>query len=397
MQEKNGKKIIGVGVIGMGWMGMAHSRAYTQVIHRFYESDFRPRMVICADDVPARAAQAQETVGFEETTANWMDVINHPEVDVVNVTAPNFLHLEMVKAAVAAGKHVFCEKPVGRSTAETLEIEQITRKAGLMSFVGFNYRWTPMVQHAQQLIQEGRLGKLTHYRGRFFSMYGSNPYGLLTWRFDQDKAGTGVLGDIMSHVADMAHMLVGDIDQISSHRHTFITDRPLPIPGEGTHFSVGKPGDPTGAVTNEDYVSALVQFSNGVQGTFETCRAIYGPKCEMAFEVNGTEGALSWNFERMNELKLYLPGESGDTDGYTTIYGGPKYPFHGRFNPGDGVGMGYEDLKTLEAYHFLKSVAEGQQIAPGFADAARLAKVQETMMRSWESGSWESVDYELEN
>jgi len=397
MIERNGKKVIGVGVIGMGWMGMAHSRAYRQVADRFYDSNFQPRMVICADDVPDRAKQAQEVMGFEQTTTTWQDVINHPDVDVVNVTTPNFLHLDMVRAAVAAGKHVFCEKPVGRSTEETTEIEYITRKAGLMSFVGFNYRWAPMVQHAKNLIQEGRLGKLTHYRGRFFSMYGSNPYGLLTWRFDKEMAGTGVLGDIMSHVADMAHMLVGDIEQVISHRHTFITDRPLPIPGKGTHFSVGQPGDPTGPVTNEDYASALVQFNNGVQGTFETCRAIYGPKCEMAFEINGTEGALSWNFERMNELKLYLPGESGDHDGYTTLYGGPQYPFHGRFNPGDGVGMGYEDLKALEAYHFLKSIAEGQQIAPGFADAVRLAKVQEAMMRSWESSQWERVDYRVMN
>jgi len=176
-----------------------------------------------------------------------------------------------------------------------------------------------------------------------------------------------------------------------SHRHTFIRERPLPIPGQGTHFSLGKPGDPTGPVENEDYVSALVEFENGVQGSFEACRAIFGPKCEMSFEVNGTAGAAKWNFERMNELELYLPDPEGLHDGYTTLLGGPKYPGHARFNPGDGIGIGYEDLKVFEAFNFLMSVAEGVQRAPSFADALRLAQVQAAMMRSWESGAWEEI------
>lgn len=384
-------KVIGIGVIGMGWMGMAHSRAYRNISDRFYDSGIRPKLVICADDVAARAQQAQEALGFQQSTTDWHAVINHPDVQVVNIASPNFLHLAMVKAATAAGKHVFCEKPVGRSPEETAEIEALARKAGVMSFVGFNYRWAPMVQYAKQLIEEGKLGKLTHYRGRFFSMYGSNPNGLLTWRFKANQAGLGVLGDIMSHVTDMAHMLVGPIKQVVSNRNTFITDRPLPIPGQGTHFSLGKSGDPTGPVENEDYVGALVQFENGVQGSFETCRAIYGPKCEMSFEVNGTKGALKWNFERMNELELYLPGEDGAHDGYTNLLGGPKYPYHGRFNPGDGIGVGYEDLKCIEAYNFLQSIVDGKQRAPSFADALALANVQAAMIRSWESGAWEMI------
>lgn len=138
--------------------------------------------------------------------------------------------------STAAGKHVFCEKPVGRTPEESIECERLAWEAGVQSFTGFNYRWAPMVQYARQLIAEGRICRPTHYRGRFFSMYGSNPMGLLTWRFKTDYAGSGVLGDIMSHVVDMAHMLMGDIQQVSSQRHTFITERPLPIPGKGTHF-----------------------------------------------------------------------------------------------------------------------------------------------------------------
>lgn len=381
---------LGIGVIGMGWMGMAHSRAYRNLPDRFYDSGIRPRLVICADDVAVRAKQAQEAVGFSESTTDWHAVINHPEVQVVNIASPNYLHLEMVRAATAAGKHVFCEKPVGRTPQETAEIEALARKAGVMSFVGFNYRWAPMVQYTKQLIDEGRLGKITHYRGRFFAMYGSNPLGHLTWRFKQKYAGSGVLGDIMSHVVDMAHMLIGPIERVVSNRHTFITERPLPT-GQGTHFGLGKPGDPIGPVENEDYVGALVQFANGAQGSFETCRAIFGPKCEMSFEVNGTQGAVKWNFERLNELELYLPDSDIATEGYTTLLGGPRFPLHGRFNPGDGIGIGYEDLKCIEAYQFLQSIVDGQQREPSFASALKLANVQTAMMHSWQSGQWEQV------
>lgn len=382
---------IGIGIIGMGWMGMVHSRAYRQVADRFPDSGIEPRLVICADEVPTRTQHAQTALGFSEATDDWRAVIAHPDVQAVNIATPNYLHLEMVRAAADAGKHIFCEKPVGRSPEETAEIEALARKAGVISFVGFNYRWAPMVQYARQLIEEGRLGTLTHYRGRFFAMYGSNPLGMLTWRYQAEYAGMGVLGDIMSHVIDMAHMLAGPIERVISHRHTFIRERPLPIPGQGTHFSLGSPGDPTGPVTNEDYASALVQFESGVQGTFESCRAIFGPKCEMSFEINGTQGALRWNFERMNELELYLPDGTPARDGYTRLLAGPNYPLHGRFIPGDGIGIGYEDLKAIEAYHFLQSIVDGQQRAPSFADALALANVQQAMARSWESNTWEPV------
>ena len=163
------------------------------------------------------------------------------------------------------------------------------------------------------------------------------------------------------------------------------------MPGKGTHFTGGKAGDPTGEVSNEDYVGTLVEFTNGAQGIFEVCRVIYGPKCELAFEINGTEGALKWNFERMNEMELYLPDETGGHEGFVRIVAGPDHPFHGRFNPGPGVGLGYEDLKIIEAFQFLKSVADGEQRQPGFQEALDVADVQSAMVRSWESGTWETV------
>ncbi|MGB7340943.1 MAG: Gfo/Idh/MocA family oxidoreductase [Phototrophicaceae bacterium] len=385
------KKQIGIGVIGMGWMGQVHSRSYGMVTQRFPDAAFTPRFVICSDNVLERAEKAQEMLGFEQSSSVWQDVINHPDVDIVNIATPNYLHVEIVKAAAAAGKHIFCEKPVGRTPQETMEIAAIAREAGILTFVGFNYRWAPMVMHTKKLIDAGKLGDLTHFRGRFFAMYGSNPLGLSSWRFDFNTSGYGVLGDIMAHVVDMAIYLNGAVKRVVSNSHTFITERPIPIPGKGTHYSVGAPDDPTSPVTNEDYVGVLVEFENGVRGSLEVSRTIFGPKNEFAFELNGTKGAVAWDFERMNELKAYLPTEDGMHDGFMRLVGGDQYPHHGNFNPGEGSGLGYEDLKVIEAYHFLKSVTENEQIAPGFDSALAVAHVHDAMIRSWKSGQWEDV------
>ncbi len=383
-------RAIGIGVIGMGWMGETHSHSYRAIKELGVEAGFEPRLIVCADDVESRARRAQQRFGFERTTGDWREVIADPAVEVVTIAAPNYLHLEIAQAAAAAGKHIFCEKPVGRGPEETAAIAAAARQAGVITGVGFNYRWAPLVQYARQLIAEGRLGTLTHYRGRFFSMYGSNPSSVLSWRFQRELAGLGTLGDLMSHVVDMAHMLAGPVDRLVANQETFIKRRPEATPGAGTHFTVGE-GGPQGEVTNEDYAGALVRFASGAQGTFEACRAIVGPKCQMAFEVHGTCGALSWDFERMNELALYLPDGTGAHEGYTRIVTAPEHPFHGLFNPAPGTGLGYGDLKVVEAYQFLKSVATGAQGQPGFREALAVAQVQAAFERSWKSGGWEEA------
>ena len=384
-------KNIGVGVIGMGWMGQVHSRSYKQVPIRFPELGVEPSLVICSDNVLQRAEDAQSTLGFAQISDNWRDVVEHPDVQVINIATPNNLHVDIVREAAEAGKHIMCEKPVGRTPWETAQIADIARTAGILTFVGFNYRWVPLIQYLRKLIQDGALGDITHFRGRFFSMYGSNPYGLMSWRFDQSVAGFGVMGDIMAHIADLALFIAGPIKRVTSTAHTFISERPLPIPGKGTHYSVGAPGDPTGKVTNEDYAGALIELANGARGVLEVSRTILGPKNQLAFEVNGTRGAASWDFERMNELSLYLPEESSRHDGFVRLVGGDQYPYHGRFNPGEGSGIGYEDLKIIEAYEFIKSVAEDKQSTPGFDDALNVANVHDAMVRSWTSHTWEGV------
>ena len=382
---------LGIGVIGFGWMGQAHSRSAARIASLFPERTFDTDLVACSDPVAERRTQAVEGFGFAEAVADWQQVVGHPDIDVVYVTAPNMLHEELSIAAAEAGKAVFCEKPVGGTPDQTVRVNAAAKAAGVITGVGYNYRWAPLVQHAKALIDSGRLGEITNYRGRFFSMYGSDPMGLLSWRFLVDQAGYGVSSDILSHSVDLAHMLVGPIRDVAGTKETFIKQRPLPSEG-GTHYDRGKPGDPTGDVTNEDYAGAMVVFENGARGTFESSRAIIGPESQMAFDVYGTKGALRWNLETMNELEVFLVDESGTAPrGYTKVYAGERYPYHAHFVPGDANAIGYEDLKVIEDYEFLSAAAAGRQHQPGFAEAVDYVSFQAAWLQSCESGSWETV------
>ena len=381
---------VGIGVVGFGWMGQAHSRSYHSIPRYFPDEEVIPRLVAVADTVPERVDLAMSNFGFASGTADWTELLDNDDIDVIDITAPNALHQELAEAAAAAGKHIFCEKPVGIDPAATAAIEVAARKAGVVAGAGYNYRWAPLVQHTKRLIDDGRLGELTHYRGRFFSMYGRDRLGLLSWRFKQDEAGYGVLSDIMSHAIDLAQFLAGPITRVVSVKEIFVKERPLPRSGAGTHYDRGSPDDPTGEVTNEDYVGALVEFANGVRGTLEADRSLFGPQSSMGFELNGSKGAASWNLEKLNQLQLYLPEEQA-ADCFIEVLAGETLPHQGSIVPGGGNSIGYEDLKIIEALEFLKSVVAGTPHHPGFDDALANASVAAAMVRSWESGRWEDV------
>jgi len=383
---------IGIGVIGMGWMGGVHSRAYRQIPDRFHDQGIEPRLVVCADEDGPRAESARRQFGFERATTDWRAVVDAPDIDAVSVTTPNSLHLEIIRAAAAAGKHILCEKPVGKTPEETLEAAELARRAGVLTFVGFNYRWAPLVQYARRLIERGDLGELTHYHGRFFNGYARDARGYLTWRFDIDH-GYGALSDLLPHVLDMAHFIAGPIDAVVANRATFIPQRPIP-----TARTVGNPlGAATdqsamGAVTNEDYAGALVRFANGARGTLEACRVINGSVCDMSFDIHGTRGAITWTFERMNELRVQRRSDENQAgEGYTTLLSGPWHPHHADFNPAWGLSLSYDDLKTIEIFEFLRSIERGAQGDPGFAAAAAVARAQQAMVASWDSERWEHV------
>ncbi|MGH2346401.1 MAG: Gfo/Idh/MocA family protein, partial [Chloroflexota bacterium] len=375
-----------------GWMGVVHSRAYGQIHDRYHGRGIEPRLIVCADADPDRADAARDRFGFQRATTDWREVIGASDVDVVSITTPNDLHLELIRAAAGAGKHILCEKPVGKTPAETLEAAEIARRAGILTFVGFNYRWAPLVQYARQLIERGELGEITHYRGRFLNGYARDARGFLTWRFDIGH-GYGTLSDLMPHVLDMAHFIAGPIDALVANRATFIHRRPIPTaPTLGNPIGGAHDASAMGDVTNEDYVGLLARFRNGAQGTLEACRVISGSACDMSFEVHGTRGALQWSFERMNELRIERRNDADHAEeGYTTVLSGPWHPHHADFNPAWGLSLSYDDLKTIEVFEFLSSVAAGRQSDPGFAAAAAVARAQQAAIASWDTERWERI------
>lgn len=379
---------IGIAVLGLGWMGQAHSRSALRIPSLFPHRSFDPELVVCADTDPERRERAVRDFGFGRAVEDWREAIT-ADVDAVWVTAPNMLHIPMIEAACAAGKAVFSEKPIGGKPEQAVAAFRAAQAAGVATGVGYNYLWAPLVLHARELIASGELGEITHYRGRFLSMYGSDELGLLSWRFMMDEAGYGVTSDILSHSVSMAQFLVGPISEVVGMKATTITHRPLPT-GSAGHYGRGRPEDPKGAVENEDFASMLCRFESGATGTFESSRTMVGPESQNAFEVYGTKGSLSWNLERINELLYYRVGSDKNT-GYTTIFGGDRFPFHGAFVPGQANAIGFEDLVAIEDYSFLEALATGGTYSPGFREAVDVVSVQQALIDSWDSRTWQSV------
>jgi predicted dehydrogenase len=342
--------------------------------------------VVAADEVGERAQAAAELLGYERWTTDWREVIADPQVEAVSICAPNFLHREMALAAAEAGKHFWGEKPLGALPRDTLEIARAAEAAGIRTIVGLNYRNPPAVQYAKALLEAGALGDPNHFRMQFVASYSANPRGALSWRFCRELSGHGILSDLGSHAVDLAQFLLGPIVRTTATSAILIPRRPKVAMGTGTHFSVVEGDVELGDVENEDWCAALVEFESGLRGTIELSRVIVGAEARYLFEINGTQGAVSWNFERMNELEVYRDG------GTARVLMGPSHPDFARFQPGQGIPMGYDDLKVIEAYRFLQSIADGKQREPGVREIAAAARVLDAIARSSESGAWEEVD-----
>ena len=378
----------GIGMIGMGLMGSKHCQAILSAATRFDElrSD-PPRLVVCVDESLDQVERARALYGFERGATSWQEVIEADDVDLVMICSPNGTHARFAQTASEAGKNVFCEKPVGRSPEETRRIAESASRNGVRSMVGYVYRWAPMARYAQQLVAEGAIGEVTHYRGRFLVGYGKDPATPLSWRFDGDAAGFGALGDLMSHVLDMSHFIAGKISDVVSDTHTFIRERPIPLHSD-SHVFGAQAADIKGPVTNDDYATALIRLRNGGRGHLEACRIINGPVCRMAFDVHGTEGAISWNLERMNELVIM---HDSHPDSERTVLSGPSHPGQATFWPGPGVGIGYEDIVSIQAAAMIRHMATGQGRVPTFEDARYVANAQEAIMNSSTKGGWERI------
>ncbi|MGW0417720.1 Gfo/Idh/MocA family protein [Streptomyces sp. NPDC003015] len=378
---------LGVAVVGFGWMGRVHTQAYARVPHHYPRVPLRPQLVTVAEEVPGRAEEAAAQFGFASTTRDWREVAADPRVQAVSITAPNFLHREIGVAMAEAGKHIWIEKPVGLTAEDARAVAGAAAKAGVQSTVGFNYRNAPAVEAARELIASGEIGTVTHVRIRLFSDYAAHPQGALTWRFERERGGSGVLGDLASHGADLARFLLGDIASLTADTAIFVPERARPTGATAGHtLATGE----LGPVENEDYVNCLLRFASGARGVLEACRVSVGEQNNYGFEVHGTKGAVFWDFRRMGELGISR-GTGYQDQPVSTVYVGPGDGEFGAFQPGAANAMGYDDLKVVEAYRFLRSVAEGTSYGATLTDAVHSAAVLDAMSRSAEGGSWVDV------
>ncbi|MFH9084773.1 Gfo/Idh/MocA family protein [Streptomyces sp. NPDC017673] len=376
---------LGVAVIGFGWMGRVHTQAYARLPHHYPRLPLRPRLVTVAEEVPGRAEEAAERFGFASATRDWREVAADPRVQAVSVTAPNFLHREIGVAMAEAGKHLWIEKPVGLTAGDARAVADAVAKAGVQGAVGFNYRNAPAVEAARELIASGGIGTVTHVRIRLFSDYAAHPDGALTWRYERERGGSGVLGDLASHGADLARFLLGDIASLTADTAVFVPERARPSGATAGH-ALAAGGEP-GPVENEDYVSCLLRFASGARGVLEACRVSVGEQNNYGFEVHGTRGAVFWDFRRMNELKVSR-GTTYQDQPVSTVYVGPGAGEFAAFQPGAANAMGYDDLKVIEAYRFVRSIAEGTPYGTTLADAVHSATVLDAMAESAASGAW---------
>ncbi|MFC4233674.1 Gfo/Idh/MocA family protein [Thalassospira xianhensis] len=353
---------IGIGLIGTGFMGKAHALAFGAV--RAVMGDVPDVRLELLCDTPADKAQTMaEQFGFARATDDWKALIVDPAVDIVSITTPNMLHFDMALAAIAAGKHVYCEKPLALTLDQARAMRDAARKAGVKTMVGYNYIKNPAFTHACKLVREGVIGDIVHFRGWVDEDYQANPELPWTWRSTIADAGLGALGDMGCHLVSMTYGLVGPIESLIADMQTVHETRPL------------ADGSGRAKVENEDTATALVRFANGAQGSISTSRSAWGRKNRLAWEVHGTKGMLCFDQERLNELQLYRNDGPTAKQGFTTILTSPEHPPYGSFCPAPGHQLGFNDLKVIEAAALLRAIRDNHAAYPGFDDAFEFEKV----------------------
>jgi predicted dehydrogenase len=368
---------LGFGLIGTGFIGRAHAIALSAVGTVFTDIT-APALVLVADSDTVRAAAAATALGFARSTGDWRDVIHDPAVDVVDICTPNYLHREMALAAIAAGKHVYCEKPLANTAQEAREIADAACAAGVVHAIGFNYSCNPLLQVARAMVAAGELGEVIGLRGCYLEDYMSDPALPWSWRCDRQLAGAGALADLGSHLVNAAHLLLGPIRRVNGNLRTVHRER-LDAAGIARR------------VENEDLAQVLVEFANGVPGTFEISRVATGYKCGLQIAVFGSRGTLEFDQERMNELRYYDHGDRSGRRGFRTILTGPEHPDYQAFCPAPGHGLGYNDLKVIEVRNVIRSIASGGPGAPDFVEGWRVQRVMEAIEESNASRHWVEV------
>jgi predicted dehydrogenase len=367
---------VNVALIGYNFMGKAHSNAYRQV-SAFFSPRLTPRMKVLCGRTPAKVRAAAKTYGWEEAATDWEEVVNRKDIDLVDIATPGDSHAEIAIAAARAGKAVFCEKPLGNTVPEAERMLAAVTKAGVTHMICHNYRRAPAVMLAKQLIAEGQLGEIRHYRGTYLQDWVADPTIPLVWRLDKNQAGSGALGDIAAHSIDLARFLVGEIAEVAGDLKTFIKTRPL----------LDNPKK-TGRVTVDDASASLVRFKNGAIGTIEATRMALGRKNYNRFEINGSLGSLAFDMERMNELEVYFEKDKPNVRGFRTIMvTEPSHPYFKAWWPAGHI-IGYEHTFIHTVYDLLEAMADGKVPKPNFEDGVRNQRVLGAIEKAAATRRW---------
>ena len=380
---------IGVGLVGYKFMGRTHSNAYRQVGH-FFDVDPTPRMVALCGRDEAGVRDAAAKLGWEGYETDYRRLVARDDIGLVDVATTGNAHREVVLAALAAGKHVLCEKPLANTLDEAGEMLAAARaaKPGTVAMVNFNYRRVPAVQLAKQLIADGRLGEIRHFRAVYAQDWINDPSFPLVWRLQKDLAGSGALGDIAAHILDLAHFLVGPVTEVVGTLDTFIKERPLETAGAGGAGLSAAAGTEMGQVTVDDAASFLARFASGATGTFSATRLAPGRRNFNSFEVNGANGSLVFNLERMNELEVYLADDPPGLQGFRTInVTDAEHPYAAAWWPAGHI-IGYEHTFVHAIKDLMDGIKAGDTPAPTFEDGYRCQAVLDAVERSSRERAW---------
>lgn len=365
---------IGIGVIGHDGVAKAHLQAILRLTTIFSPPPLRPVLVALAGRSPERVQQAAQRYGAESAYTDWRRLVEDRRVEVLVNTAPNDLHADPCIAAAARALHVLCEKPLARSGIEAAAMRDAAARAGVVHMTGYNYRFIPAVLLARQIILEGRLGQVRHFRARFSDDSMVDPKVPYSWRHSKAQAGSGAIGDLAAHAIDLAHFLVGDISAVSATTRIFVDRRPRPQGGEGV-------------VDVEDALEAVVEFAAGAVGTLDASTFCPGRKNFLTFEVNGTGGSLIFNLERLNELEVFFRGDP--VNGFRTVMVTEgHHPYGGRWWPPGHI-IGWEQTFVHQLHRFLSAVADRGQVGPEgatFEDGYRCAVVCDLLGRAAREG-----------
>jgi predicted dehydrogenase len=378
-------------------MGKAHSLAYAAMPMFFWPAPAVPHRRVLAELDAAVASEAARRFGFEQSTGDWREVVASEEIDVVDIAVPNDAHAEIAIAAAQAGKHVICEKPLARTAEEAHAMYEAVAAAGVVNMVAFSYRRTPAVVLAHRLIAEGAIGQVRNFRGTYLQDWSNDPDLPLSWRFQREVAGSGALGDIGTHVLDMARYLVGEVAAVNAVLRTYIPDRPISEGPDQLAAARKLTSTVRREVDVDDEVLALLRFESGAVGSLEATRHAHGRKNFLTFEIHGDGGSLCFDYERRDELKLFLAGDPDDRRGFRTILTGPAHPYGEALWPIPGLGIGFGETKIIECYELMRAIAEGSDASPNFRDGYQIARICDAIAESAQSGEWVQIAPVLES